>query len=371
MYPCNSFFNILENNDISFYTGVPDSLLKNFCAYATDNAQNHIIAANEGGAVGLAAGHYLATGNPALVYMQNSGQGNAINPLASLADPKVYSIPMLLLIGWRGEPGIKDEPQHVKQGEITLSLLDTLGISYKVLGQDIVENEIDEIIYYIKKGKCPGALIVRKGFFKDYKLKDKSNFNNSTFLRERALELIVNNLPEECMFISTTGKTSRELFEIREHNKQGHHSDFLVVGSMGHSSQIALGIALEKKQKLIVCIDGDGAALMHLGNMAIVGQYAPNNYIHIVLNNGSHESVGGQPTIGNDISFTEIAHACGYKHILSVKNEIELIELFKTADLINGPAFIEVIIKTGSRNELGRPSLTPVEIKDLFMEKLD
>lgn len=368
-----AFYKTLNDNGIEFFSGVPDSLLKDICAYITDNApkQNHIIAANEGNAVALAAGHYLATSKLPLVYMQNSGIGNAVNPLLSLTDKQVYSIPMLLMIGWRGEPGKKDEPQHITQGEVTLDLLDAMKIPYLVMSDD--ENEakrqIKEAAESSVKTSAPFALIIKKGTFDKYSIKEKidSNYNLS---REQAIKQIVELLKGDEIIVSTTGKTSRELFEIREALAQPHHFDFLTVGSMGHSSQIALGIALSKPNKKVICIDGDGALLMQMGGLAITGNMAPENYIHIVINNGAHESVGGQPTVGFGIDVPAIAIANNYKMATAVSSADEINELFANISEIKGPALIEIKTKVGSRDDLGRPTIKPVDNKIAFMKNL-
>ena len=268
----DKFVECLQEAGINFFTGVPDSLLKSFCAYVTDTCgKNHVIAANEGGAVGLAAGRYLATGKPALVYMQNSGQGNAVNPLCSLVDPDVYSIPMVLLVGWRGEPGVKDEPQHVKQGKVTVSLFETLGIPTEVLPDD--ESAALELtrkmVERAKTESRPVALVVRKGLFAEYKLQNKKP-DIASLPREQAIEGVLRALPKDAVVVSTTGMISREVYETRERLGQDHSHDFLTVGSMGHASMIALGIAKAQPNRKVYCLDGDGASIMQMGNMAIV-----------------------------------------------------------------------------------------------------
>jgi len=370
MISCKNFYNSLIRSGIDFFTGVPDSLLKDFCAYVTDNTdeRKNVIAANEGNAVALAAGYHLATGKFGLVYMQNSGEGNAINPLASLADPDVYSIPMMLVIGWRSEPGKKDEPQHVKMGKITLKILDTLEIPYKVLDDDY-ENAINEAIEYMKNNNAPYALIVKKGIFEEYKLQNKIK-TDYELNREEAIKVIVPLLNDEDIVVSTTGKTSRELFEFREQLKQGHEKDFLTVGSMGHSSSIALGIALEKKDRNVYCFDGDGALIMHMGALAIIGSLKPKNFRHIVFNNFAHDSVGGQPTAAFNINIPEIAKANGYKGAFSAENEDEIVEKFNKIKRMEGPVLLEIKVNKGAREDLGRPTRTPIENKEDFMKFL-
>lgn len=358
----------LVKNGVDMFTGVPDSLLKNICAYITDTAPKgkHIIAANEGNAVGIAAGHYLATGKAALVYMQNSGLGNTVNPLLSLADEKVYSIPMLLMIGWRGEPGVHDEPQHVKQGEVTLSLLDTMQIPYVVL-EDV--SQIGKMAALAMERKAPAALVIRKGTFGSYKLKNVS-MNDNPLSREEALKLVVDHLHANDVIVSTTGKLSRELFEYREARNEGHGHDFLTVGSMGHSSSIALGIAIEKPGRRVFCFDGDGAFIMHTGALGIVASMKPKNFFHILFNNGAHESVGGQPTIGYQLDATVIAKASGYSHVLRASSADEIVEALQQLEHLDGPVLVELRVKINSREDLGRPTTTPVENKDAFMKEL-
>lgn len=367
------FFDVLNKNSVDFFCGVPDSLLKDFCAYLTDNtAKNkHIITANEGAAVGLAAGYNMATQKYPLVYMQNSGIGNAINPLISLADPEVYSIPMVLLIGWRGEPGVKDEPQHVKQGEVTLKLLEAMGIKYSILANNPqeVETQVISCVKFLSKKSAPFAFIVRKQTFDRYKLNLKIE-NLNALSREDAIGMVANKLDKDDLVVSTTGMISRELYELREKKKDGHNHDFLTVGSMGHASQIALGIALHKKDRHVYCFDGDGAVIMHMGSLAIIGSTAPFNYTHILFNNGAHDSVGGQPTVAFDIDLPQIALSCGYKKAFSVDTHESFNNAFNQC-LENGPFFIEIKVGRGARPDLGRPKTSPIENKESFLESLN
>lgn len=367
------FIETLAKHDISFFAGVPDSLLKNICAYITDNvpAKDNIIAANEGGAMGLAAGYYLATGKIPVVYMQNSGEGNIINPLMSLTDKDVYNIPVLLVIGWRGEPGKHDEPQHVKQGKVTLSLLDAMGIKYAILSEDEAEaaKQITEAVAYMNETKEAYALIVRKGTFDEYKLQNVIN-TGLTMPRETAIGIAAGSIEPNAVIVSTTGMISRELFEYRAHNDEGHERDFLTVGSMGHASQIALGIALQQPKRRVYCFDGDGASIMHMGNMAIVGSIHPTNYVHLVFNNGAHDSVGGQPTVGLRIALPEIAHSVGYKHVVSIGDDIRLKSVMDIIKDLEGPVFIEVKVRKGARKDLGRPTTTPIQNKEALMKFL-
>lgn len=371
------FIEKLRENGIDCFAGVPDSLLKNICAYITDHcdALHNIIAANEGAAVGLAAGHYLATGQPACVYMQNSGEGNIINPLASLTDQEVYNIPVLLLIGWRGRPGVHDEPQHVKQGKVTTGLLNVMGVNYEVLSkeEDKAEKQIAKAIKALQN-KEVFALVIEKDTFDDYKLQNVE-VNDLTMSREEAIQTVAAALGEKDCIVSTTGMISRELFEYRAAMNQSHERDFLTVGSMGHASQIALGIAMAKPNRIIWCFDGDGATIMHMGSMAIVAQKAPSNYVHVVFNNGAHDSVGGQPTVGLKVDLPAVAKAVGYKATISVNNKTELEKELSTLNsqlsTIGGPILLEVQVRKGNRKDLGRPTTTPIQNKEALMDFLN
>jgi len=369
-----NFYNHLTKKDVEFFTGIPDSLLKDICAYITDNTSNekHIIAANEGNAIAIASGYHMATNKVPMVYMQNSGIGNTVNPLISLADSAVYQIPILLMIGLRGEPGKKDEPQHVKQGLVTADLLDAMQIPYLIIDQDEEKalEQLDKALATIKETNSSFAIIIKKGTFEKYSIKNKVE-SNYTLYREEVIKTILNKLEGKELIVSTTGKTSRELFEARVALKQLHNSDFLTVGSMGHASQIALGIAISKPKRKIICIDGDGAVLMHMGGMAIIGAQSPKNFLHIVINNGSHESVGGQPTIAFKIDIPAIAKANGYKYAVQVSTSDELENALDKVRENDYPALIEVMVKIGSRDDLGRPTIKPVDNKKDFMKNLD
>lgn len=366
----SEFYSYLQKKGIEFTTGVPDSLLKEFCAYISDQG-NDIIAANEGASIGIASGYHLATDKIPMVYMQNSGFGNTINPLTSLADKEVYSIPMLLVVGWRGEPGVKDEPQHVKQGRINESLLQTLEIPYAILSNDIevAKTQVDEAIDYMSSENAPYALLVRKNTFEKYSLKNKKA-DIYPMQREDAIKIIIDECKNDEIIVSTTGKTSREVFECRVANGQGHANDFLTVGSMGHASQIALGIALQKPNHSIICLDGDGSMLMHMGSGAIIGDLSPTNYKHILVNNGAHDSVGGQPTVGFDVDFQKIAEACNYRKYITAADENELRALMPEFLSTNGPIMLEIKTSKGAREDLGRPTKSPTQNKADFMKKL-
>ena len=368
------FIDSLKKSGIEFFAGVPDSLLKNICAYIADNidCDHNIITANEGAAIGLAAGYHLATGKAGVVYMQNSGEGNIINPLASLTDREVYNIPVLLLIGWRGRPGVHDEPQHVKQGKVTTGLLNVMGVNYEVLSkeEDKAAKQIEKAASALRNNEV-FALVIEKDTFDEYKLQNV-NVNDLTMTREEAIQTVASALSSKDVIVSTTGMISRELFEARTAWGQGHERDFLTVGSMGHASQIALGIALEKTDRRVWCFDGDGATIMHMGSMAIVASKKPANYIHVVFNNGAHDSVGGQPTVGLAIDLPAVAKALGYSAAFSVSTIQELKSQLSilNSQFSEGPVLIEVKVKKGNRKDLGRPTTTPIENRDALMQFL-
>ncbi len=363
-----------------FYAGVPDSLLKPLCNYLMhrygESNGHHVIAANEGNAVALAAGYYLSTGRIPIVYMQNSGEGNIINPVASLLSPDVYGIPEIFVIGWRGEPGKKDEPQHAYQGKITLSLLEMMQIPYFVLSEDTLVDEVakarEQFADYLNKGQAV-AFVVKNGALKYDK---KASYKNKySLIREEVIKEII-AVSDGAPIVSTTGKTSRELYELREQlavDKAGgctHNKDFLTVGSMGHSSSIALGIALQKPGQDIWCLDGDGAFIMHMGAMAAIGKVHPDNFIHVLINNEAHESVGGLPTAADRIDFLSVAKGCGYDCVWQVRDMVKLRECLQHCKAIKGLRFLEVKVTIGSRQDLGRPSRTPQENKRSFMHFL-
>ena len=368
------FYDTLAKYDITFYAGVPDSLLKNLCAYITDHAddRHNIIAANEGGAMGLAAGHYLATGEIPVVYMQNSGEGNIINPLASLTDKDVYNIPVLLIIGWRGRPGVHDEPQHVKQGKVTLALLDTMGVPYTVLSKDETKAamQISQAVERMTTTKEAYALVIEKDTFDSYTLQN-AVANDLPLAREEAIHTVAAALGKKDVIVSTTGMISRELFEYRVSKSEGHERDFLTVGSMGHASQIALGIALEKTDRRVWCFDGDGASIMHMGSMAIVASKKAANYIHVVFNNGAHDSVGGQPTVGLGIDLPAIAKAMGYTAVHDVSTAEELNTALAEINNQSGPVLLQIRVKKGNRKDLSRPTTTPIQNKEALMAFLN
>lgn len=360
---------------IDFFTGVPDSFLKGLCdelysRYGTDSP-SHIVAHNEGGAIGLCAGHYLASGRPALCYMQNSGLGNAVNPLASLMDGKVYALPCLLVVGWRGEPGTKDEPQHVTQGAVTLPQLDLLGIPYAVLspdtGEDAFRALFDSLCRELATGRIT-ALVVRKGALTSSAR--PAYGNDASLTREKAAEGILRSAAPSDVFVSTTGKLSREVYELREAFGEDHRRDFLTVGSMGHASMIALRIAEEKPDRRVWCLDGDGALLMHLGALPLIGRRKPANLVHVVINNGAHETVGGMPVCSGALDIGALARAAGYARVFRADSAASLDAALREIASLSGPILLEVRCACGARADLGRPATTPVQNRDAFMDFL-
>ena len=369
----SDYLRVLKDTGVTFFTGVPDSLLKEFCACVTMTLkpEDHLIAANEGASVGLAIGHYLGTGSLPLVYLQNSGLGNTVNPLMSLASPEVYGTPMLLMLGWRGEPGKKDEPQHVHQGRVMIKLLEDMDLPVVVLSDDIVEAEVQTKAAAQKARDISGpvALVVKKNTFDKYSApKAEADLRMG---REEAIIAAAEVLEDNAAVICTTGMPSRELFEFRARSEAGHHRDFLTVGGMGHASQIALGLAMAQPARPVYCFDGDGAAIMHMGSMAITGQSKAKNLIHLVFNNGVHGSVGGQPTVGFDIDLPQIATACGYVTAKRVTTKEDLQKSINSSKLTDGVTFIEVRVRPGNRADIGRPTSTPAENKMAMMKFLN
>lgn len=361
---------------IDFYTGVPDSYLKGLCDELYDRygtqGEAHTVAHNEGGAVALCAGHYLATGRPALCYMQNSGLGNAVNPLASLMDEKVYRMPCLLVIGWRGEPGTKDEPQHVTQGAITQGQLELLHIPFQVLGPEDTEKSFGEKFSQLRDALAQGkvaALLARKGALTSGR--HAACAASRPMTREAAAGLVLSAAGAEDVFVCTTGKLSREVFELREGRGEDHGRDFLTVGSMGHASMIALQIAREKPDRRVWCLDGDGAALMHLGALALIGEKQPRNLIHVVINNGTHETVGGMPVCSGGLNLRGLALAAGYAAAETASDAGELADKLKAISGWEGPLLLEIRCANGSRADLGRPTTTPLQNRDALMAWLN
>jgi len=371
------FHAAVKRQGIDFFAGVPDSLLKDYCAFVTANEakEQHVITANEGAAVALATGYHLSSGKTGMVYLQNSGLGNIVNPIMSLASTSVYSIPMLLLVGWRGEPGKRDEPQHVTQGKATPGLLAACGIPFQTL-PDYIEGA-EQTLYTARKHmevtKGPYCLLVKRQTFLPYKLQVEENiFDSMPMNREEAVDEIIQGLRERDVVVGTTGMLSRELFELREKYGHGHEKDFLTVGSMGHASSIALGVAMQRPRRQVFCLDGDGAALMHMGNMSTVGSMGNANYNHIIVNNGAHDSVGGQPSdaLSSNFDICKIALGLGYRQAISVTTPEEVQAGVQAMRSAEGPVLMEIKVRKGGRKNLGRPTRSPIQNKTDFMHFL-
>jgi phosphonopyruvate decarboxylase len=363
------FFEAMTARGVGFYTGVPDSLLANFCAYVDDvvGRKKHLITANEGNAVALAVGYHIATGKVAMVYMQNSGLGNTVNPLTSLADARVYKVPILLVIGWRGEPGIKDEPQHVKQGQVTLDQLNLLEIPHWVLDANSdISISLDAAFSSMRQRNAPVALVIRKDTFSKYQSQNPRP-ETAILAREDALDQLLKLISEDDLVVSTTGKTSREVYELRVKYQQKQR-DFLTVGGMGHTASIALGVSIGQPGRRVVCLDGDGSMLMHMGCMPVIAQFKPRNFVHVLLNNGSHESVGGQETAARIVDFAQFATAVGYSGYAVATDIASLRSAWQSLINKSGPVLLEIKIKNGSRDDLGRPQTTAEQNKLAFME---
>lgn len=367
------FIQCLQTNDVDFFAGVPDSLLKELCACLESVSQSgqHVITANEGGAVALALGYHLATGKIPLVYLQNSGLGNIINPLLSLADAEVYSVPLLLVIGWRGEPGVHDEPQHKKQGRVMLAMLEAMEIPYSILGPELLDPvpTLERALATVRKASAPFALVVKRGTFQPFT--GSEGVNTALELsREEAIQQVLEALDDRDIVVATTGMASREVYEYRARKGQGHQRDFLTVGGMGHASHIALGLALKKPDRSVYCLDGDGALLMHMGGLAITGVLKPRNLKHIVFNNGAHDSVGGQPTVGLTVDIPGIARAAFYEQVSQAETRDQLQSCIVGLKHSPGPSLLEIRVRRGARKDLGRPAGTPVQNKSSFMDFL-
>lgn len=368
--PPSIFVDQLRRRNMDFFTGVPDSILKEFCSYVEDHVQkdNHVMTGNEGQSIAVAAGYNMATGKIPVVYLQNSGLGNIINPVLSLTHKGVYSVPMVILAGWRGEPGRKDEPQHRIMGKITQSIAHVCDLPFDILPdfEEGADEVLDQAVEHCQTNQTPFLLLVRKRTFESYKAINKVT-SDMPLLRERVLEIVGQNAPKKAVFVGTTGFTSRELFEIREKNGQTHATDFYTVGCMGHASSIGIGLAAAQPHRPCYVCDGDGATLMHMSGMATVGSRGFPNYNHILINNHAHESTGAQPTGSANIDFNGIAKACGYRNVQTATTEEELYSALQTMDPLNGPNFLEVKTRPGARKELGRPTSTPLQNKKELM----
>ncbi len=377
MINLKNFYQQLIDLNVKFFTGVPDTLLNEFCLFIDQNTpkENHVIAANEGSAIALAVGHFLGSKELSLVYMQNSGLGNALNPLLSLAGRNLYSIPMLMLIGWRGDPLFPDHPQHNKQGIITPRLLEELNIPFKVLedNQDEVSQSLSWATHEALEKNSPVALIVKKGVMQEA---EKENLlelpSDLSLTREEAIRTIINTFPKNTLYIATTGRACRELYNLREEQNQTHQFDFLNVGAMGHALSIASGLALSQPEKQVVCLDGDSAAIMHLGSLAVINKKQIPNLLHIVLNNGCHESVGGQPSAGFSIDFSKIAESNGYKTVgHSVDSNNELKSALLLLNKRERAGFVDVHIRKGMRSSIPPLKFDHKESKNLFMNNIN
>jgi phosphonopyruvate decarboxylase len=367
MIAVDKFNNCLLDAELNYFTGVPDSTLKEWLKLIFNNSIDFTnrIAANEGAAISNATGYYLSTGKVGVVYLQNSGLGNCINPLTSLTDPEVYGIPMLMLIGWRGVPGKKDEPQHKKMGVVTEKILLALGIPYAILDDGSYADQINDAVKISKLNQQPYALIVKPGVFSEYAI--STNTKKSTgMVREDAIQTVVDTIENSDLILSTTGKASRELYEVCRTKSRGHNNNFYNVGSMGHVGAIGLEVALQKKDKLTYVLDGDGALIMHMGTLASIGKYQPENFVHIVFDNEVHESTGSQPTLSDVVDIAGVMKKCNYRKVETVIDSTSLIKALSGS--ISGPLGIVIKVIAGSRSDLGRPIDTPAITKNRFMD---
>lgn len=365
---------MLDEQGLSFYTGVPDSLLKSLGSHimASLPREQHVIAANEGAAVGIAIGHYLRTREPAVVYLQNSGFGNMVNPLLSLADADVYGIPLVIVCGWRGQPGVKDEPQHVKQGRVMTALLDAIELPWEILPKDPgdAEQSVKRAVSMATGRGGPYVLLVEKGTFGDTSPATPTALAEGLPSREDALTALTNAIGDGVTIVSTTGMLSRELFEHRVRTGTDGSRDFLTVGGMGHASSIALGVAMREPDREVWCFDGDGALLMHMGSLAVIADHAPQSYYHVVFNNGVHDSVGGQPTSIDHVDVAAAARATGYRYAASTDDLDSLADAVAALRRHGGPSLLEIRVRPGNRPDIGRPTHTPQESKRAFMGAL-
>ena len=370
------FLDVLHDAGVNFFSGVPDSYLNGFCNCLLENVpdEHNVIAANEGNAVAIASAHYFSTGGVPLVYMQNSGIGNAINPLMSLADRSVYGVPIVLLIGWRGEPGTGDHAQHEVQGELTTRLLDLMSMPFVVAEDDneLLEKQVRPLILQAQRERKVVAIVARKGVFASEKKSTEPIENGYPLFREEAIEVVLDAMPRDTIYVATTGRATRELYFLREKRGEGHDCDFLNVGSMGHASSVAVGLALANRARKVVCLDGDSALLMHMGALSMVSKLSVPNFLHIVLNNGAHESVGGQPSAGMKVDFTAIAHGAGYSTVGNpVSTREEIFAAVQKLDREDKPAFLDVRIKKGLSRKLPPLNIPSyLDLIDGFMNEL-
>lgn len=355
-----AFVEFLSSEGIGSYYGVPDSLLKSLSAYLEEGERGvrSLVCANEGSAIGMAIGEYVSSCRAACVYMQNSGIGNALNPLVSLAAQEVYSVPMLLLIGWRGEPGVPDEPQHALQGKITQDLLKDMGIPAVILDPNAWEQQISDLAMRMNGEQRPVAAIVKKGFFEPFGCA-KAFLNDASFKREELLAALLQSIGADDIVVSTTGKCSREVFELRDSQGQSHARDLLVVGGMGHASSIAFGIAQNLASHRVWCLDGDGALLMHAGSLVVIAQNHPARLRYVVNQNGVHESVGGQMNAAMGLDLQRYLLACGFDEVLVARHPDEVSACVQRMEEEEGKVALVLRSVSGARTELGRPTISP------------
>lgn len=357
--------NTLKKKKINFFTGVPDSVLKNL---TYKFKKNHISVNNEGTAVSLAAGYYLATGKLPCVYMQNSGLGNAINPLISITNKNIYSIPSILIIGWRGSPNSKDEPQHQVMGKKTKQILKLLGIKYFVARNKKDLEKFEKMIEYSRSKLTSIACLIERSSIKNKKSKtQKKIINKYKVYRYNFIKELVDLIKIKSNVISSTGFISRELDHILSKKKYLNIKPFYMVGGMGHSASLTLGVSLKSKKQNI-CLDGDGALLMHLGSLGIVKKYGKKNFKYILLRNDTHESVGCQPTNSTHINYKILSKSFGFRKYLLITKELDFKNVVKKLINSPGPSFLEVRIKNGSISNLGRPKNLKF-VKKKFMLK--
>jgi phosphonopyruvate decarboxylase len=368
MISAAEFITWVREHGLREFFGVPDSLLRALSSeleapHDLAKPGSHVIMANEGAAVGAAVGSYLASGRPALVYMQNSGLGNAVNPLVSTADAEVYSVPMILVIGWRGMPGEHDEPQHLKQGRVTPGLLELLDIPWRLLPKDVklARDTLADLVEVSITQRRPVALLVAKGTFAAEPNVASKPTTETLWTREAALEAVIKLAGHKRLVVATTGMLGRELYEIRQKSNQ-ENLDFLNIGSMGHAISIALGATVADTGSEVVCLDGDGSIAMHLGSLAVVGKEKPARLLHIVFNNRVHDSVGGQPTAVSELDLAMVAESLGYSSAMTATATEDVQRFFTETASKPGPHFLQILVRSGSRSDLGRPLESPYEM---------
>jgi phosphonopyruvate decarboxylase len=362
----------LAENGVTFATGIPDSVLGGLCweLMKETSGINHVIACNEAAAVATAIGWHIGTNSIPLVYLQNSGLGSAVNPLASLAAGEVFHVPVLLLIGWRGKPGRLDEPQHRLMGSATVPILNCLGIPVDELPPDeeIAHDAITKIFGEIRVTGESRALVVEMGTIGPSESIPWSRYHAGLWTGAEALRHLCRRMPKDDLCVSTVGLVSRLLAAYRSGHRQEPANDLLAVGGLGLVSQLALGLALATPTRRIWCFDGDGSLLMHLGALTSVGASKPKNFVHVLFNNGIHESVGGLPSANQDTAFLQISRACGYKWDASAANAADLDILDHWLQDRDGPYFLELRVSRNVDLEVGRPRTSPRANKDMVMK---